>query len=607
MRRTLMIITVALVLCLCGCSEVPQISDIPSEPSQSESLPIKKSEEISQETDTPGSNSASNAKHLMVLKEAMANMTNGLPIFLSTPDALDSTDNENLYHIIRDMEELDSRFTMIVVNKADGPGLQRRDSTDSEENRILSQAVPRNLYSGGLFYVSSILGLGSKNNGEFLDEFYAETYDDQVYKYNNPNERRYKTLYSFNIMPAQLKQRSDNLAASHSDLVYANSGLFSIETEIENFAGKYSSYNKCFQSQMFLKKVLEITADEIEQQKEECDGIRQSIKEKLEEDKAKLIEKLEQTAADERQEYDDTYGIHMSEYLEGIEGTFSAEDLSVRVEELTKDLEVEMGYDDRQDEVKKSFADVGGNLKDKFNNAPKKFSIATLKSMATGFADDVSAVRDAYKAQKDTRHQVDKAAADQLLEIVTNDYIKRLESVHDLLDEKSQKYWTENTESLRKILAKVVTGSEVLTDERREELERIIITYQKLSFPETPAEEIFNKENFEYHVKVFNQVLWQSDHLNVDKLARTYSMNFANGVENRYKSIEESHRESAHTWIQSLLNEIYSNIVKYSPELSKHAKRIQMMTEQIQAWEQRRIKLGEYTEKLCSMMDWKTV
>ncbi len=55
MRRTLMIITVALVLCLCGCSEVPQISDIPSEPSQSESLPIKDSEEISQETVAPQS------------------------------------------------------------------------------------------------------------------------------------------------------------------------------------------------------------------------------------------------------------------------------------------------------------------------------------------------------------------------------------------------------------------------------------------------------------------------------------------------------------------------------------------------------------------------
>lgn len=55
MRRTLMIITVALVLCLCGCSEVPRVSDIPTEPSQSESLSITDSEEISQETDAPQS------------------------------------------------------------------------------------------------------------------------------------------------------------------------------------------------------------------------------------------------------------------------------------------------------------------------------------------------------------------------------------------------------------------------------------------------------------------------------------------------------------------------------------------------------------------------
>lgn len=55
MRRTLMIVTVALILCLCGCAEVSQISDMPTEPSQSESLPIKDSEEISQETDAPQS------------------------------------------------------------------------------------------------------------------------------------------------------------------------------------------------------------------------------------------------------------------------------------------------------------------------------------------------------------------------------------------------------------------------------------------------------------------------------------------------------------------------------------------------------------------------
>lgn len=76
-------------------------------------------------------------------------------------------------------------------------------------------------------------------------------------------------------------------------------------------------------------------------------------------------------------------------------------------------------------------------------------------------------------------------------------------------------------------------------------------------------------------------------------------------VRGRFVFIEESHRESAHAWIQSLLDEIYNNIVKYSPELSKQARQIQLMTDQISAWEQRKKKLGDYREKLCSMMDWK--
>ena len=55
MRKTLMIITAALILSLCGCSNAPQISDTPTEPTVSETLPIKNSEEISQETDAPQS------------------------------------------------------------------------------------------------------------------------------------------------------------------------------------------------------------------------------------------------------------------------------------------------------------------------------------------------------------------------------------------------------------------------------------------------------------------------------------------------------------------------------------------------------------------------
>ena len=51
MRKTLMIITAALILSLCGCSNAPLISGTPTEPTVSETLPTKNSEEISQETD----------------------------------------------------------------------------------------------------------------------------------------------------------------------------------------------------------------------------------------------------------------------------------------------------------------------------------------------------------------------------------------------------------------------------------------------------------------------------------------------------------------------------------------------------------------------------
>lgn len=557
--------------------------------------------------DTPGSNSASNAKHLQVLKEAMANMTNGLPVFLSTPDSLDSTDNENLYHIIRDLDELDNRFTMIVVNKADSAGIQRRGATEQDQKRILSQAVPRNLYSGGLFYVSSILGLGAKTNGAFIDYIYEDIYDAQVTRYSDPGNKHYRNLYLFNIMPLQIKTRSDAVAAEQANLVYANSGLFSIETEIESFAGKYAAYNKCFQSQLFLRKVIAITEDDIEEQKQSCEEIRQSIRDKLEEDKKHLIEKLEAAAAKERDHYDSGYADAMSGYVETAEGTFTAGALREQEQIFTEAQEGEQDYNDRRQDVRSAMGSVSENLKANagqiFKN--RKLDLVAVKAMAQGFASDVGNVWDKSKVQRDTRRDVDLAAAEELLKYVAQEYERKLTEIHALLDEKSREYWTHNTELIRELLARIVSGSEVLTNDRRQELERIIITYQQITFDSSATNEIFDKVHFERKVKIGDFVIWQSDHLNIEKLARTYNTNLKQTVNERYASIENSHRESAHNWIQSLLDEIYTNIVEYSPELSKQAKQIQSMTKQIEGLIERKNRLKEYTKQLCTMMDWK--
>ncbi len=556
--------------------------------------------------DTPGSNSASNIKHLNVLKAAMASMTNGLPIFLSTPDALDSTDNESLYHIIRDMEELDSRFTMIVVNKADSSGIQRRTQTELEQKKVLSQAVPRNLYSGGLFYVSSILGLGAKTDGVFIDYDYEDIYEAQVARYKDPNNRHYRSLYQNNIMPEQIKRRSDLLAERQTDLIYANSGLFSVETEIENFAGKYASYNKCFQSHMFLSRVINITDEAIEKKKQEYEEIQKSIRSKLDKEKRQLLERLESASKRENLFYSGEYPKHMAEYTAMTDGTFSFEELIHQEAAFNRVQREKMSIDQHEQALADAKGSVGENLRSSFQQVfrDQRFNIEAIKAAAQGFVSDVGTVVDKSKARHDTQKEINRAVADDLMQYASNVFTeKRLEYLN-LLDEQSKIYWTEATEKIRTTLATIVSGETVLTDDSRSELEQIIITYKKISFDDNATEMVFNKEDYEHRLQIGSIVLWQSDHLNTLKLSEELNINMAKNVQEIYNSIAESHKESARVWIEDLLGEITQNIVKYSPDLFKQQQQIDLLSDQIKELLARKAQLREYSEELGAMMNW---
>lgn len=556
--------------------------------------------------DTPGSNSASNTRHLKVLKQAMANMTNGLPIFLATPDTLDSTDNESLYKIIRDLDELDSRFTMIVVNKADKNDLNRKGYSEAEEKLVLRQAIPRNLYSGGIFYVSSILGLGAKNKGRFFDDFYDETYEDQERKYSDPCNRRYKRLYVYNIMPAQIKARSDALSASQSDLVYANSGLFSVESEIEQFAGKYAAYNKCVQSQLFLERVIQSTDKDIASQRKDCEEIRQNISDKLDEDKKKLIESLEFTSSEEQNLYDSEYESNMENLSAESTSELSPDDLKALQDKLTSDVEEEFAFGEYDANAKKARAAMGRNLWQNFGNVAKNLNMDSVKTAAENLRCDANTAIDSRRLRSDMRHRVDKETSKRLLDSVKQQYLAHMLHAYQTIDESSQRYWTNKTEHLRTILAQIVSGAdEILTEERQQELRNIIITYQKISFDASHAEAVFQQGEFEKKFTIGGLVLWQDDHLSLGKLSRTYNETVRDEVEKQIASIKASHCESGHLWIQSLLDEIRSNIVKYSPELSKQAKQIQTMTKKIEELLARQKKLKDYTRQLDAMMDWK--
>ena len=554
--------------------------------------------------DTPGSNSASNEKHLQILKGAMANMTNGLPIFLCTPDSLDSTDNENLYRIIREFKELDSRFTMIVVNKADAPGIQRRAASEQEEKRILAQAVPRHLYSGGLYYVSSILGLGAKTHGTFEDYDYEDVFAAQEVRYRDKSNRFYRSLYLFNILPRQIKGRANTLAAEQTDLIYANSGLFSVEDAVETFAGKYSAYNKCSQSLHFLDIVIGLTREAIEERKRREESVLGRLRESLDKDKKQLADKLEQTSTQEEKEDAEQYIPYMESFLPGDEGAFTTKELKEIEKEFTEQEEEAQGFKTLSEER----SDAWKNVRNGVVTGLQQTVRGIFQSEARGQKPvdlNLEEAREKTAELRALRHSVDRAAAQSLLEYVRDTFERKLADHCRQLDEKSRSYWAEKTEKLRDQLAAIVSGTEVLTETQRTELENIIITYQQLSFPENAAEKIFVREDFQRKIAIGAWNIWQSDHLNLEELTKTYNQELKEYVGRQCEAIKKSHGESAATWLKSLLDEILTHIVEYSPELSRYAQQIRDQVNEIEELQSRQARLEQYTEELGGMMAWK--
>lgn len=548
--------------------------------------------------DTPGSNSASNIKHYQVLQTALEGLSNGLPIFVSEYDSLDSMDNDRLYQDINNMDELDNRFTMIIVNKADAASLKKTGLSDDDRDRILNLAIPRQLYSGGIYFVSSIMGLGSKNDEEFIEEHNAEIFEDQKNKYTDSTSRFYKQLYRYNILPAQIKRKYDMLSERHKNLLYANSGLYSVEQAIETFASIYSHYNKCQQSKLFLGKVIQITFDEITDAKQKKEAYRERINANLEKEKKELINRLENHSAEAETGYQQDYAAAMDEFVKAATTTYEPSELTELEASFRQAKAEEKDVEGRREDVRESAKSFVDNLGMNFANTFRERNLSALKKIGTDFTEGFKDIIDNYSELTETRRDAEQASSDALIETVRNIFTTNINGAQVFLEKKSIEYWTARTEQLKLALSQIVTNSSALTDEKRTELSGIILEYQKLVF-DTKAEAIFDKTAFLY------RFFGDTNRLKIEKLAKKYNEEMQKQVLEIYHSFELSHANSFDAWMSSLLDTIIGNIVEFSPQLHEQAEIIREETARISELESRMIKLNDYTEQIRKMMDWK--
>ena len=553
--------------------------------------------------DTPGSNSASNDKHLAVLQEQMNSLSNGLPIFVCEYDSLDSTDNERLYRVIRDVKELDSRFTMIIVNKADSARIPKEGFSDEEIDRIQGMAVPKNLYTEGIYFVSSIVGLGAKNNADFIDDHCAEVFDGEERKYSDTSSRFYKKLFKYNIMPAQLKNRSLEKAESRTDLLYTNSGLFSVEDEILTFAEKYSHYNKCKQACLFLDKVLENTTDEIKNNKKEREEQRQRVTETFQQDKKDLVDSLMKNSQELEETCKNSYVSYMNEVVKDASVVYSKEELENIEEQFTLKQKIEKNYEDRQIDLLKARLDLSNNLKANIGKVFKERNIDALRELSSDFKDDLSTLNQNSDILIDVKHSVDKTASDELLDEIKINFTNHINNAQDKLENASYEYWKNEADEIRHKLIDIVAGSDVLSDDKKDELKDIILSYEDVDL-ENIAEDTFIRDDFEKGIWIGNIKIVSSDKLNIKKLVGKYNAKMVEIVDGLYDKVSKTHENNVNSWLEKLLDTIISNIDEYNPALKEKKENIHDISNKIEELEKRQIDITEYAKQIKSMLEW---
>lgn len=558
--------------------------------------------------DTPGSNSESNADHYKVLEGALDGFSNGIPVWVSTYESVDSTDNASLCEKILNIKALDKRFAMIILNKADGSDLDEGGFSNERENEILEYSSVEKMYASGIYFVSSVMGLGSKKNEGLIDKHYRKVFRSQKEMYCDPEDEDYISLYKYNIMPYQIKKNVVRYSENCSDIIYANSGLYCVEQEMENFATKYAAYNKCQMVYMFLNSVIKETDKRIVSRKETLTRTRDARKKELEIKKAQLIDIMDRSSAEAEKRFSSESKLYKDELIKTKASyKLDIDALHETIKEFhdqnagEKNFEIQqIQYNSAKDKlisnVMKNGKDVfskGGNFLDK------------IGKMKNELVQDLDNYKDNRDEKASVEKEIDKETSDDLLKNVIEQYKVNLSLAQGVLSDNIKLHWQENAQSLRNQLVAIITGTDALSSEERDEMTNIIINYQVIKFDDE-ADSIFVKTHF-LRGMFWGIQLIDDEKLNIKKLASKYNNETAKMVKAMATDINEKCENCFNNWQSNLLAVIEQNITDYSPELRDMSAMIKEENDKIAELEYDQSTIQQSLKEIGELMAWKNI
>ena len=556
--------------------------------------------------DTPGSNSNSNEDHSKVLDEAMDGFSNGIPLWITQYDAHDTKDNAELCDNVLAIKSLDKRFTMIIFNKADDADLPEDGFTEKQVNEILEYRAIEKMYANGIFFVSSIIGLGGKNNGEFVDRFYGKKFRTQSLTFSDPEDIDYLSLYKYNIMPSQVTQNALEYSQKNENLIYSNSGLYCVEKEIETFASKHSAYNKCHMAVSFLRNVIGKTNARIDEKKKTREEIRDHFEQQLDAAAQLLKQEIDKSAKTMEEDYGVASKSVVEEYVNQIlQYPMDEEELAKVDANIRKEIFEHYDYESTEKELQEAKDKRWEHWQDNVQGLFKQNIFGAAKTLVNDVASDIKNVQESKNKKNEKEKSLDHLASTETIQYVINSYKDNIDDAQKKLSIYLDEFWSENEREFKKQLILKVTESDTLTDSQREEIASKIQNYDINNFKEQ-ANSVFVREKFLKGTLLGIHII-DDEKLNTSRLARIYNDKIKASVKEMSKMMNEDCFMQFKNWERKILDEINAGLTEFNPGLKELVNKIRVETESLTELEQNQTLIRYSLETMESLIKWEDV